>query len=436
MWTASIQIGDPSPFFLHSRYDPASEAVRFATSQLSNIEKDVVEQIVIYGVGCGHHIAAILEQTLDLQVSIEVWETNVSGFLEVERSGALNPIINNSRLMLVVSTDLHVFADRVKMWQGGRVHVIVHEPSLKAVPLQLESLKGVLQNYQMQQNSAIAHRELMQDNFKRNTVHFSPSLSTFEVIDSVPAVLISAGPSLAKTLDLLPSAAEHCLLGAVGTVVPLLHRKGIRPDFVVMTDPHPRMLEQLVDWEMEDIPLFFLSTVYWEVVEKYHGPKFILFQNGDDAAEKLALLRKEPLVQTGGSVATTLFSLARLLGLHSICLVGQDLAYTNNHSHVEGTPLHHQWEMQAKGKEVIAFDGYNKVVSPRNLLLYKKWFEEQARGSLETFYNATEGGAYIEGFKHITFLDYLKIVEGYVVKQARESFHRKATSAARTDSEA
>ncbi|MCK9910971.1 hypothetical protein MXD81_17615, partial [Microbacteriaceae bacterium K1510] len=93
-------------------------------------------------------------------------------------------------------------------------------------------------------------------------------------------------------------------------------------------------------------------------------------------------------------MSTTLFSFARLLGLGPLCLIGQDLAYTDDQTHMEGTPLYQRWEQQAKGERVLSFERTGTVVAPRNLLLYKKWFEEQARNSSETFYNATEGGAY------------------------------------------
>ncbi|MCY9665100.1 DUF115 domain-containing protein [Paenibacillus alginolyticus] len=350
-------------------------------------------------------------------------------FFNAEQIGVLEGIVEDPRLMLVVSDDIQVFSEQVQAWEeSGGVHVIIHEPSLRTIPEELESLKELLQNFQLHQNSVVANRTLLLDNFVRNTRKTWPSISAFHGLPSVPAVLISAGPSLSKTLPLLPMVSKHCLLGSVGTAAPLLYRHGIRPDFIVMIDPQPKMLDQLEDWETQEIPLFFLSTLYPEVVERYKGPKFILFQEGQTAAEKMAVLRQEPLVLTGGSVSTTLFSFARLLGLSPICLVGQDLAYTENKTHVEGTPLFQRWESEAKGELVLAFDSQGTVVSSRNLLLYKKWFEEQARNSNETFYNATEGGAFIEGFTHIVLREFMKSIQMIDVSEAREIFQRLTRS--------
>lgn len=432
MWTASIKGEGKPAFYLHSRYDPITEAERFAASQLRSLVEEKPDRIVLYGTGCGHHVTALLKQTEAAGISVEVWETNVEAFLQIEQTGtgAFAELLDNTRLTLVVSDDLQIFSERVKDWQGSRIHVIVHEPSLRAMPMELESLKGVLRDYQIKHNSVIIHSELLHDNFIRNNRKVWPSVSAFQgLLHSIPAILISAGPSLAKTLPLLPSAAKHCLLGSVGTSASLLFRHGIRPDFVVMTDPQQGMLRQLDGWETAEIPLFFLSTLYSEVVEQYQGPKFILFQEGFIPAENMASLRGEPLVQTGGSVSTTLFSLARILGMRPLCLVGQDLAYSDNQSHAEGTPLHQSWEQQAKGERVLAFDRKGTVVSPHNLLLYKKWFEEKARNSSDVFYNASEGGAYIDGFDHVTLLEFLTNLQGNDVTEAREAFRRLARSA-------
>lgn len=428
MWTVSIQEGERSSFYLHSRYNPAIEAERFAATQLGSMGEEIPERILLYGIGCGYHLNAILKQTEGIHV--EVWEANVSAFLKIEQAGAFIEAMENTRLTLVVSDELQVYIERMNAWHGSHVHVIVHEPSLSAMPLELKPLKDVLQDYQVKHNSVIAHRELLHDNFTQNSRQVWHSVSAFQGLPSVPIILISAGPSLAKTLDLLPSAAEHCLLGAVGTAASLLNRHGIKPDFVVMTDPKQGMLRQLEGWETAGIPLFFLSTLHPEVLEKYKGARFILYQEGFTPAEMMASLRGEPLVQTGGSVATTLFSLARLLGMYPVCLVGQDLAYTNNQTHTEGTLLNQHFGQQVKGERVLAFDRKGTVVAPRNLLLYKKWFEEQARNSDEIFYNATEGGAYIDGFVHVTLSEFLAKVQMNDVSEVREIFRRLAQSAA------
>ncbi|MFC5700874.1 motility associated factor glycosyltransferase family protein [Cohnella faecalis] len=428
MWTGFTETAGV-PFYLHSRYDPVNEAERFIAAQLKDWADDRPERIVIYGMGCGHHVKALLKETHGSDVIVEVWESNVPAFSLMESKGVFEGLLEEPRLMAVVTEELLLFSERIQEWQGQRVLVIVHEPSLRIVPPELEPLKRVLRDYQMQKNSAIVHRDLLQANFDRNVRTMHPSLSLFQDMHAVPAILISAGPSLVKSLASLADASKYALLGAVGTVVSLLLSHGIRPDFVVMSDPQPNMLDQLQGWETEeDIPLFYLSTLYSEVVERYRGPQFILYQEGFDSAEEMASARGEPLVKTGGSVSTTLFSLSKLLRFEPICLVGQDLAYTDNSTHAAGTPLYQKFEEHTKGEYVKAVDGRGMVRSPRNLQIYKKWFEERALESNETYYNGTEGGAYIEGFSHVSLAEFVALTGKNDVAEAREYFQRQARS--------
>jgi len=421
-WTAFIRDVQEYSFYLHSRYDPVKEAENFINGQIRHLEEEKLDKIIVYGTGCGHHIRALLNNSYTDNIPLEVWETNIIAFTEAKQKGIFSDLLEDSRIIFKVSNDVTEFVNSIKNWQNRKVHVIVHEPSLKCMPRELKSFKEVLQDYQMKQNTAVAFRHLLDTNFAENNREHWPGVNTLSDITSVPAILISSGPSLLHSLSKLKEAGKHCLLGAVGSAAATLCQNGIRPDFVVMSDPQANMLSQLQGWETEQIPLFFLSTLYSGVVEEYRGPKFILYQEGYQPAEDEAKRRSEPVVQTGGSVATTMFSLARLLNLYPICLIGQDLAYTNNSTHVASSPQNIELIGQLVGEKVMAFDQRGTVVAPRNLLIYKKWFEEQARASNDTFYNATEGGAYIEGFIHVTLEEFLHKVQSFNAAEAREKF--------------
>lgn len=423
-WTAEVREANSPPFHLHSQYDPEKEAALFIGGQIRYLKEELPEKIVIYGAGCGHHIQVLVDQLDTRVIAVEVWETNVDAFLEAKEKGVYQRLLENDKVTFIVSDDLKDYVKRVGDWERDNIQVIIHGPSLKIMPPELAPLREVLQDYQIRKNSAVAFRHLLDANFEANAKTFSSGVSPFLQLPTVPLLLISAGPSLSRSYNQLRSAYKHCLLGAVGTAMAPLVENGINPDFAVMTDPQPNMVAQLKGWETKNVPLFFLSTLNYGVVEGYRGPKYILFQEGYIPAEAEAARRGEPLVNTGGSVATTLFSLARLLRLSPICLVGQDLAYTNNMTHVKGSAQQLNWVEQAQGEQVLAFDRKGTVISPRNLLLYKKWFEEQARESKETFYNATEGGAYIEGFSHLKLKDFLDKVGSIDATQAREKFRQ------------
>ena len=89
------------------------------------------------------------------------------------------------------------------------------------------------------------------------------------------------------------------------------------------------------------------------------------------------------------------------MGFETVILVGQDLAYTDNKSHADGTfqekmPVEHTEHMiRVKGNY------QDTVPTLTNLKIYLEWFANYIEGARKhgnfRVINATEGGAFIEG---------------------------------------
>ena len=103
----------------------------------------------------------------------------------------------------------------------------------------------------------------------------------------------------------------------------------------------------------------------------------------------------------GGSVATSAFAFAYLIGMKNIVLVGQDLALTGDYVHAKGT--FDKTDDKTDGHDTFLVDGnYDEKVSTRgDFYSYLKWFEYYIEGCQEyepqfRVINATEGGAKIK----------------------------------------
>lgn len=101
--------------------------------------------------------------------------------------------------------------------------------------------------------------------------------------------IIAAGPSLDKNLELLRDRPKNAVLISTGTTFHKMLSLGIRPDYVMVTDPNDRVIFQLRDNEAETIPMILLSTANRQFVQKYHGKKYLIFQNEYRPAEEYAL---------------------------------------------------------------------------------------------------------------------------------------------------
>ncbi|MCL6577752.1 6-hydroxymethylpterin diphosphokinase MptE-like protein, partial [Kyrpidia sp.] len=314
---------DTAEFLFHSRYDPLAEAKRMVAAQLGS--QELSSRIVVYGFGCGHHIRALLELLPAEEVEVDVVETNVSLFKQILKHDDFTDLIGDDRVRFTVTDRPARLAERAAEWEAVAPAWIIHEPSLRVIPNHLDGFRLALEGLLAHLKSVIAFRPLMEDNFAANVRLGLSGIGRFiGQFPDVPAVLVSAGPSLVKNVDLLQEARKHCLIGCVGTALGPLRQRGVVPDFFMITDPQPKVIGQ-VEQAPPDIPMFVLSTVYPGVPEGYGGPRFIVYQKDYPPAEEWASKVGEPLVRTGGSVATTLFDVLVQMGCDPICLVGQDL---------------------------------------------------------------------------------------------------------------
>ena len=149
----------------------------------------------------------------------------------------------------------------------------------------------------------------------------------------VPAIVVAAGPSLNRNIDDLKRAKGRAFIIAVDTAIKPLLNAGIKPDMFAVVDALKPM--ELINIEgAEDIPLL-TSAVASSAVLDFHKGKKVFFAEGEPLIDiMLSTHNMEfPSIPCGGSVATTAFAFAYMIGIETIILVGQDLALTRNKTH-------------------------------------------------------------------------------------------------------
>jgi hypothetical protein len=287
-------------------------------------------------------------------------------------------------------------------------NILIYKPSL--VLIDQEEIRLTLESFLMKKRTIREQGESLRQNFELNLTLNDEDISRYiGNYQDGQAILVSAGPSLTKQLPLLKIALEKGVkIACVGTSLLTMIKAGIRPNFVMVSDPKDAIQEQFVGVENENIPLFYLSTANHGAVKRYKGPRIIVWQRGFEEAEIQAKLNRVPLVETGGSVATCLLDLLIKLGFKKIALVGQDLAFTDNQTHAMNTHRYNQIHNDLHLIEVEDYYRTEKIKTSRNLFIYLKWFERyvEQHGNIE-LWNCTEGGAYIDGWKHFPLKKFL-----------------------------
>ncbi|WP_410689031.1 motility accessory factor [Campylobacter lari] len=229
------------------------------------------------------------------------------------------------------------------------------------------------------------------------------------------AIIVASGPSLIKQLPLLKENVNKATIICVDGSYPILAKYNIKPDYVLSLERTEIISEFFNNGfkEFDKGILFILVSLIHPKTIKYlnkNNRKFILVHRPLPFAQSLNM-DDYGYLGSGMSVANMAYELAVKLGHKNIILIGQDLAYDENgNSHpkdyVHGEDIEND---RKQGLFITAYGGNGKVETNYWWKIFKDIFEKDIVLSKNTLnintYNATEGGARIEGSIEIPFKD-------------------------------
>ena len=261
-----------------------------------------------------------------------------------------------------------------------------------------------------------------------------------------PAIVISAGPSLNKNIDFIAKYQNNFVIFCVGTALKTALKHGIKPDFICFVEFSPLSAKMIDEQDAINSNLILQVVTLTDIFERKSKNKFIFYADNDEAskwaAKKFGILQNEYINR--GTVSVNALSSAKIMGCSPIVLTGQDLAYTNSQCYAEGS-IYEDFKLKENKVDTDDLDAIikktncdvNQIKKRLNSLtkqLYKvkgqngeilwapgdyasfiKYFEEIAKefSNQTKLINATEGGAQINGFENMKFID---VVETYAQK--------------------
>ena len=220
-------------------------------------------------------------------------------------------------------------------------------------------------------------------------------------LSGIPALVISAGPSLAENVHLLPQVVGHAAVIATAPVLRLLTAYDIRPDLIGILDYTPDNYTVLRDvYGTEDIPLAFLEGTYPRVIREYQGELIsVLHTYGSVRKWLTPLLAHHDHLQAGTNVGAFCLQLAIYLGADPIILVGQDLAFPDRTTHSEGVVGRRSIKPQSYTPDQIRLESVTggKVLSTITMASYLDEFNQIIELNPATYINTSHNGARIRG---------------------------------------
>lgn len=281
----------------------------------------------------------------------------------------------------------------------------------------VHTISLLIMQLNMAKNTKVKYEDVRGKNFLYNIYDMVTQSGLIELAYEIqkndvfeyPVVIVSAGPSLDKNIDELKEYKGKAFIICTDMAVKTMNAHGVVPDMICCVDPN-KAADYFENEEIENVALATQLCVNRNTTKFHKGRRF--YTSAGDAYGALLLDsygKKLEGVWTGGSVANTAFSFARMLGFKTFIFIGQDLAYPDNQLHTKNAYDGDKSIDISSDKyfPVESIDG-GTVLTEANMDEYRKWFEEQVRLFDElTFIDATEGGAKIHGMEIATLKDAL-----------------------------
>lgn len=162
------------------------------------------------------------------------------------------------------------------------------------------------------------------------------------------AVVVSAGPSLARNLDQIaePGVREKVVIVAVQTVLKPMLAAGVKPHIVCALDHHEisrRFYEGLAADDVEGITLVADPKVNPAVIEAWPGAVRFVANDLLDMIVGPGASGAKGELKPGATVAHLCHYIARYMGADPVILMGQDLGFTDGQYYAAGAAIHNVW---------------------------------------------------------------------------------------------
>ena len=402
---------------LNSSYRPVEEAVKWSEQYKLT---DMYTNISMFGLGNAIFARQIINKLRD-DDKMFIYEPCADIFLYVIQHFDITDILEKENVYIIVEgindDDFYLILKENMDWTNVHCQTFCLHPMYDKVfsisyKKYLMYIKNNIQTILINRNTYEYISEFTVKNTIENFKYFRESNVDMDFYDDfpkdVPAIIVSAGPSLNKNIEYLREAKGKAVIIVVDRALGSLLNKNIEPDFVITLDSSKTMEYVTNDSEIS-FPLLCTMDASISIMNAHKGRKIFYSVKGYPKYIFEKLNKKTSHLNPGGSVSTGAFSVCVGLGFKTIILVGQDLAYSDDNStHAEGIIGYEDDKLQVFD-EVEGIDG--KLIGTRyDWYIYLTWLQDAIKSFPDiNVIDATEGGAKIQGTKIMKLRDAINL---------------------------
>jgi hypothetical protein len=387
--------GNPSmvinDLYIHSPRFPNKEAEKLA------IGLDDTNPVLILGLGLGYVLEAIIKRCPHKPVIVA--EKHFSLFRKALETRNFSAILSKPNIIWFIGGEAKGITSVLELF-SEHPEILPNRNLMQIDSDWYEEIETAVKAFSNKDDINSATLRRFGKRWVRNlgsnveAIRDLPGIKYLEGIAAdFPVFLAAAGPSLDEIIPYLKDIRERCLIVAVDTSLRLLLSNGIDPDFVVVVDPQYWNARHLDRCLTHKSCLIAESAVYPEVLRRKWKRTFLcssLFPLGRFIEDRIS---PKGMLGAGGSVATTAWDFARILGTKEIWISGLDLSFPQLKTHFKGARFEERILTEsnrfvpAETKSVnMLFGGHpffaaradgEKTLTDKRLSLYASWFDHR-----------------------------------------------------------
>ncbi|EGG0625282.1 motility associated factor glycosyltransferase family protein [Campylobacter coli] len=221
------------------------------------------------------------------------------------------------------------------------------------------------------------------------------------------AIVVSAGPSLAKQLPLLKAYQDKAVIFCADGALSMLEKEGIVPDYVTNLDCRDLAMKFFQNKENKTSLNILSCATHPNVAHSLKAENCMIVLRNKALYQRFNF-NDFGYIDTGTHVSHFSYTLALALGFKNIIMIGQDLAFDEEgNSHSKGFSYGEQFsgEKTVPTLQVPAYAGKGEVLTHITWNDYRIKLEYlfACNDQKAKFYNATEGGARINFTEELSF---------------------------------
>lgn len=338
---------------------------------------------VVIGFGLGHHVRVLSERLKD-QGLVVVFEPDVALLRAAMERIDMTPWLVRANVVFVTrEDDSAAIAEATRGFETMLTlgtQLVVHPPSAARLgersKVFVDTFMGVLKAARTHIVTSLVQTEITLRNLLQNLDHYTGSPGIEDLKDRClgkPAIVVSAGPSLARTIDQLaaPGVRDRFVIVAAQTVLKPLLARGIKPHFVTALDHHEisrRFYEGLTPADVEGVTLIAEAKANAAILDSFPG---LIRCCADEVLDRVLgqqFARQRGKLPPGATVAHLAYYVARHLGCDPVIMTGQDLGFTDGQYYAAGATIHNVWACELGEFNTLEMMEWERIARMKGML--------------------------------------------------------------------